>query len=294
MLTAKCLLGRNSPATHDRARRNSIKLVASDVELCITSDYVISIVPPRDALAIAKRIVVASTDRGCGPRSQPLCFVDLNAISPKSAREIAELFAKEAPEVRYIDGGIIGGPPQIRDDGSWSVPKVPVSGPHMLSEAQPGGAELAQVLNVNHLNSAIGSATGLKMCFAALSKGFTALAIQSFTTAHNLQVLPELKEHLEWLNPASLKTAERGLVGMPPKAYRWVKEMEEIAATFETDGGFSAAESPFRGIAGVYELVAYGTALGEEKTESRAQGTTSDDVARLMAEGTRRRKEKAE
>ena len=51
-----------------------------------------------------------------------------------------------------------------------------------------------------------------------LGKGFTALAIQSFTTAHNLGVIPELKAHMEEFNPSGLRNAERSLPGMCPKA----------------------------------------------------------------------------
>lgn len=61
------------------------------------------------------------------------------------------------------------------------------------------GENLAQVLNVKHISDRIGPATGLKMCFAALSKGFMALTIQSFTTAQNLGVVNELRVLIdEW------------------------------------------------------------------------------------------------
>jgi hypothetical protein len=195
--------------------------------------------------------------------------------------------------VRLIDGGIIGGPPSRTENG-WTTPSVPVSGPHKVAEAQPSGRDLAGVLNMQHVNGTIGSATGLKMCFASLSKGFTALAIESFTTAHNLGVTKELTAHLEQYNPAAAKTAPKSLTSMPPKAYRWVREMEEIADTFETDGGFTDQESIFRPIARVYDLVAHDTDLGKEVTEDRKRGKTADDVAALMSEGTRRRKEKAD
>ena len=82
--------------------------------------------------------------------------------------------------------------------------------------------------------------------------------------------------------------------GMCPKAYRWVREMEEIAETFEADGGFDGTESMFRPIAEVYELVANGTDLGKETTEDRRRGKTLDDVAKLMSEGTERRKVKTD
>jgi len=283
-----------SEATQARAKKNNIELVSTDLELCNSADYILSIVPPKDAKAIAQRIVKAVTSFEFNKRSSPLFFLDLNAISPQTARDIDDLIRPSSPNVKFIDGGIIGGPPAIKEDGTWSRPSIVVSGPHQLSRAQPGGDALAQALNVKHVSESIGSATGLKMCFASLSKGFTALAIQSFTTAHNLGVLDELRSHLDEFNPAFRAGAERGLASMAPKAYRWVAEMDEIAKTFEADGGFNEEESPFRAIARTYHLVAHETELGKEVTENRQRGKTADDVALLMAQGTDRRKVKTD
>ena len=106
--------------------------------------------------------------------------------------------------------------------------------------------------------------------------------------------MPELKEQLSQFNPSALKNAERSLVSMCPKAYRWVHEMREIAETFEADGGFEGQESIFRSIAEVYELVANGTELGKEVVGERKRGMTVEDVSLGVSEGTRRRKEKVE
>ena len=234
-------------------------------------------------------------------RGSPLVFLDLNAISPATARSIASLLANHASHVQYIDGGIIGGPPHLdqnsADDnrgGEWDCPSIPVSGPIHLENLIPSGTSLARLLHISHVSEEIGAAAGLKMCFAALSKGFTALAIQSFTTAHNLGILPELKAQLAEHNPSALKRAEGGLPGMCPKAYRWVHEMEEIADTFEVDGGFDGEESSFRSIARVFDFVANQTVLGEEKAGMRERGKTAEEVARWIGEGTKRRKEKVE
>ena len=282
-----------SQATQHRAKNNSIHLVPNDIDLCNDSDYIVSIVPPRDAIETAQRIVTASSSSAFRHRVNPLYYLDLNAISPKSARDIIDLIARSSPNVRFIDGGIIGGPPKAnKDDGTWTCPSIPVSGPHHLSRAEPHGTQLAQALNSKHVNDTIGAATGLKMCFASLTKGFTALAIQSFTTAHNLGVVPELKAHMAQYNPAGLHNAERSLPAMCPKAYRWVHEMREIAETFEADGGFEKGESIFEAVAEIYDLVANGTVLGEEVTEERKRGKTAEDVAALVSEGTERRKVK--
>ena len=266
----------------------------TDNDLFKDSDYILSIVPPRDALATAKRIVNASSSSSVRQRANPLYYLDLNAVSPKSARETGDLISRSSQNVRFIDGGIIGAPPSQKDGGSWNRPSVPASGPYRLDEAEPAGKQLAEVLNVKHVNDTIGAASGLKMCFASLTKGYTALAIQSFTTAHNLGVIPELKSHMEEYNPAGLKIAEKSLPSMCPKAHRWVHEMREIAETFEADGGFEETESSFRSVAEIYDLVANGTELGKEVTEDRKRGKTAEDVAALVSEGTAARKLKTD
>lgn len=151
---------------------------------------------------------------------------------------------------------------------------------------------MMETLNMKHINETIGSATGLKMCFASINKGFIALAIEMYTTAQKLGVTDELRAHLDEYAPGTKDKAERGLIVMPPKAYRWVAEMDEIAETFEADGGFNKDESIFRAVARLYDLVANGSELGGETVENRQKGKTADDVARLMAEGIERRKVK--
>lgn len=76
-------------------------------------------------------------------------------------------------------------------------PSVVVSGPHSLDDAPTSGAHLTKVLNMKHIADTIRPTSGLKMCFASTTKGLTAIAIQSFTTAHTLGVLDDLQAHLE-------------------------------------------------------------------------------------------------
>ena len=193
---------------------------------------------------------------------------------------------------RILSEKIIGGAPKLQDNGTWTKPSLVVSGPHTLDDAPVSGPHLAKALNIKHIANAIGPASGLKMCFASTTKGLTAIAIQSFTTAHKLGVLDELQGHLKDYSPKTGELAARGLVGMPPKAYRWVDEMKEIAATFHTEAGFE--DSIFNGASEIYRFVADDTDLGKEKTENRTVGTTPEDVARLMGQGLERKKEKVE
>lgn len=211
-------------------------------DLVDQSDCLLSIVPPRDALTTAHRIVEASSARPA-VRDTPLWVIDLNAVSPQTAREIESVITEasaSSSHLRYIDGGIVGGPPRPLqptnpNEPSWHCPSLIVSGPEKLPDEK-----LSRTLNIKHISDKIGVATGLKMCFASLTKGFFALAIQSFTTAHSLGVLPHLKDLMEEYNPATLRIAEKGVVGMPPKAYRWVREMKEIGDTMRDDGGFES------------------------------------------------------
>ena len=250
--------------------------------------------PPRDAAATAKRILAAVKNKS-RQKDNPLYYLDLNAISPRSAKSIAALF--ESSPIRFIDGGIIGGAPTQADPSdqasAWSYrPSIPASGPHALQDAPVSGNNLATKLNMKHIAPTIGSASGLKMCFASMNKGFCAIAIQAFTTANTLGVLPELQSHLKEYSPKTGEQANRGLVGMPPKAYRWVHEMVEIADTFSEEGGFD--KNMFIGASSVYKAVAEDTLLGEEKTSSRKRGRTVEDVANLMVEGITKKKKKAE
>ena len=279
----------------------------------LQADIIISIVPPRDAVANARRIADACRAASVTKRARrtpSLTYVDLNAISPKTAKTIAALMTAEVspaaqrkrtasfsfqsePEsqsvaVDFLDGGIIGGPPHLQADKTWKCPSVVVSGPraHSLDEA------LSTILNLKHISDIIGPASALKACFASLTKGFTALSILSFTTASACGVLPELQKHLEDFNPGGGAAATRGLVGMPPKAYRWVDEMREIGETFAEVGGFGeglGGRPVFDGISEVYRFVAEGTDLGLEKTGKRKRGTTVEDITKSVREGMRKR-----
>ncbi|KAK8042027.1 hypothetical protein PG993_006550 [Apiospora rasikravindrae] len=293
-----------SQETIDRCQAANVEIHKSDVELTDACSVILSVVPPRDALSTATRVVeslVGVSQRASGP----LYFVDLNAVAPSTVRQTADLITKSRAPIRFVDGCILGGPPSPKkkseEDGasssnadadknisvSWSRPSIPTSGPHKLSDIPVYGENLATTLNTRHISPEVGAASGLKMCFASTTKGFTALAIQSFTTAQKLGVLDELKQELSDRN--AWERAAGSVTAMAPKAYRWVREMEEIALTFEEDGGF--APDSFQGAAKVFQAVA-DSELGQEKIGKRKRGTTVEDVAEALSEGMDKRKKK--
>jgi len=190
--------------------------------------------------------------------------------------------------IKFLDGGIIGGPPS-KDDGSdaWKKPSIPISGPQDLLPK-----DFMTILNMKMISDKIGSASALKACFASLTKGFTALSILSFTTAQTCGVLPELQAHLDEFAPGLRGRAEKGMTGMAPKAYRWVDEMKQIGETFKGIGGLRMGRETYDGIAEVYRFVAEDTVLGEERVNKRKRGTTAEDVTTAMAEGVDKKMKK--
>ncbi|KFY69253.1 hypothetical protein V496_00387 [Pseudogymnoascus sp. VKM F-4515 (FW-2607)] len=279
-----------SENTQARARKAGVNLSPSIESLVSSCSAIFSIVPPRDAKKTAQRIVSALSPAP-GSRKSPLYFVDMNAISPNSAVEINAVLSVN-PNVRHVDGGIIGGVPYPKerdadDKPKWHCPSFILSGPYEIPDPA-----LSVTLNVQHLDLQIGSATGLKMCFACTTKGFVSLAIQSFTTAQELGVLGELREYLQKYNPSTLTLAEKGLVTMAPKAYRWVHEMMEIADTMAENGGFG--KGLFQEVAEVYRIVADDSELGKEQPDARVRGKTVSDVTKVLAEGMKAKKLKSE
>ena len=185
------------------------------------ADVILSILPPGRALELARAV-----GRDAGP-----LYVDCNAVSPATAVAVGEAVGE-----RYVDAGIIGPP---------DAPRFYASG--------PCAQELAELpLDVRVLEGPVGHASGLKMCYAALTKGLTALLTESMVTAEAMGLRQALEAELADSQPQFLSAAHVGLPAMVPKAYRWVAEMEEIAATFAACG---LTPRMLEGAAEVYRFV---------------------------------------
>ena len=237
------LTGR-SQSTRALAEAAGIEDAGSLADAVHHADLVLSILPPGRALELAQEV---------GPDPGPL-YVDCNAVSPATVRTIRRVIGD-----RFVDAGIIGAP---------ASPRFYASGPH--------AHELTKLpLDVRVLGDEMGQASALKMCYAALTKGLTALLTESMVTAQANGVYDGLREELADSQPQFLASAERGLPGMVPKAYRWIAEMEEIASTFEATG---LTPRMLLGAADVYRLVE------EARTAaiSRDLATIDSVVAALM------------
>ncbi len=214
-----CLQGR-SPRTRSLAAQAGIAQVDSYEELVQQADLLLSILVPAQALTAARQVAEALRRTGAD-----LLYVDCNAISPETVRRLGQ--EVEQAGARFVDASIIGPPP--REPGAT---RFYASGPHAAQFAalQPFG------LDVRVIGETVGHASALKMCYAALTKGLTALGTELLVAAQALGVWPALRQEFEASQPAMLQGMTRSLPGMPAKAYRWVGEMEEIAATFEQVG----------------------------------------------------------
>jgi 3-hydroxyisobutyrate dehydrogenase-like beta-hydroxyacid dehydrogenase len=209
----------------ERVRRAGLEVVADDDGLVSGVDFVLSIVPPGVAVEVAERL------RGPLERAQtkPI-FVECNAVSPLTVRKIENILA--ATGCGFIDAGIIGGPPPEGAENAAKGPRFYASGPlaFMLTQLSVYGLDIAL------LDGPVGAASGLKLSYAGLTKGLTALAAAMVGGAARHGLAEALLSELARSQPDLLKRCERFLPTMPAKAYRWVAEMEQIAEFLGEEG----------------------------------------------------------
>ncbi len=210
---------------------------ASDEELAAT-DFVLSILPPGDAVALAQRLVPALSASNAKP-----IYVDCNAISPPTLERVAAAIAPTGSPL--VDAGIIGSPPQPGDAG----PRFYASGPHA-----PRFAALKQYgLDIRVLEGPLTAASALKMSYAGITKGTQALGAAMMLAATRGGSADALFAELSTSQPQILAWMRRQLAIMPPKAYRWVAEMHEIADFVGED---PSAHELYVGAAHFYEQIA--------------------------------------
>jgi 3-hydroxyisobutyrate dehydrogenase-like beta-hydroxyacid dehydrogenase len=256
-----CLAGRG-PGSRERAARAGLEDARDLEDLVRVCDMLLSIVPPAVAGAVADQVAAAVRATGAS-----LLYADCNAIAPRTARDIARTVTEAG--ARFADGGIIGPPPTTPGN------RIFTSGPGAREFAGLGGFGL----DIRVLEGEVGQASGLKMCYAALTKGLSALGAELLISAEKMDLLDPLLAELRDSQATVLDWLERSVPGMPPKARRWVSEMEEIAATFAHEG-----QSPgyHRAASELYRRVGQ-TALGQERPESRDTTRTLRAVIEELA-----------
>jgi 3-hydroxyisobutyrate dehydrogenase-like beta-hydroxyacid dehydrogenase len=239
-----------SQASAERAKAAGMAPV-EDAEIA-QADYVLSIVPPKEALPLAERLAPSLS----AANKKPL-YVDCNAVSPETAEKIAAVIA--AIGCPFADGGIIGGPPRAGYDG----PVFYVSG----SEAKRLDVLNEYGLVFRAMDGPIGAASALKMCYGGITKGLTAVGSAMVLAAHRAGIADTLHAELSASQPQLMARLSGSVPDMFSRVYRWVAEMEEIASFT----GDRAERDMYQGIAGLYERLAADTENSREEIETLAK-----------------------
>ncbi|KAJ7082634.1 hypothetical protein B0H15DRAFT_940316 [Mycena belliarum] len=240
-----------SAATVQRAKEAGMEH-ASYAEIAARATCVLSVVPPKDAFAVAEAL--AGACKAAGPE-RALTFVDCNAVNPDSVKRMAALF--EGTAVHFIDGAIVGAPPSDTYN----------PGIYVSSDGKDAGAldEFVSMakgfgLNVFPLKGAdagVGDASALKMAHAGIVKGATGLFVTMILAAHSTSpsTAEGLLHALNLSQPAFVDLIIRMIPQMIPKAYRFIKEMDEIVGFVGAEEGktFEGLEKVFGRVATAHE-----------------------------------------
>jgi 3-hydroxyisobutyrate dehydrogenase-like beta-hydroxyacid dehydrogenase len=182
----------------------------------VVVDVVLSIGPPGEAEEMAAAIADASTAAGATP-----LVVDLNAISPATARRIESALAGAGLDL--VDGSI-SGPPPLQP----GTTRIYLSGMRAdeVAALPFSGVDLVEV------GDEVGTASAVKMSTASVYKGSIALLTQALLTARANGVLAFVLDDLG----ERAADAARSIARSATKSSRYVAEMEEIAATQSAAG----------------------------------------------------------
>ena len=230
------LAGR-SAASGKRAERAGLVAASSDDEI-VTADIILSVVPPKDAAGLAERLKPAIARAAKKP-----IYVDCNAVAPQTAEQIGAIL--QGSGASYVDGGIIGPPPTPTTPGA----RLYVSGERARDVMRLN----THGLDTRFLDGPIGAASALKMSYAGVTKGFTAISALMMLGASRAGCADMLHKELAESQTPLLGWLGRQMPKMPPKAYRWVAEMEEIGAFLD---GIAGGREAYESIARLYQHVA--------------------------------------
>jgi 3-hydroxyisobutyrate dehydrogenase-like beta-hydroxyacid dehydrogenase len=195
-------------------RANDAGIQAVDDRQLAEADFLLSIVPPGEALALAQRLAPVLADANHKP-----VYVECNAISPPTMLKVADVIKPTG--CGFVGAGIIGPPPKL---GSSNT-KIYAAG----SFAKDLAALNDYGLIVRVLDGPLTAASALKMSYAGITKGFTALGAAMMLAATRGGSAEALKAELAESQSELLGFLGKSVPGMYAKAYRWVAEMDEIA-----------------------------------------------------------------
>lgn len=214
-------LSGRSPPTRARAEAAGFRDAGTVDAVLAAADIVLSIMPPEFAPATAETVAEAMRRTGHTPP-----YADCNAVSPETARRIGA--AIEAAGAKFIDGGIVGSPPGKTDKPT----RLFVSG----ADAALMDAFDGRGVDIRQCGPETGRGSAVKMCYAGITKGTSALHTAVLIAAEALGVADELHEELAFSQGGQLKRMESLTPALPAVAARYIGEMREIAQTMGSVG----------------------------------------------------------
>ncbi len=232
----RSLLSGRSASTLARAKAAGMVDATEDgIAAC---DFILSIVPPGEALGLAERLAPALRAAAKKP-----VYVDCNAVAPSTVLRIARVVQETG--ATFVDGGIIG-PPPAPDSKNTRI--------YLSGDAASRVTVLREYgLNMPVQEGPIGAASAMKLSYAGFTKGFTALGAAMMLAATRAGTADALIAEMTVSQPLLLGWLTRQMPKMPDKAYRWVAEMEEIATFVGED---PAGAQFYLGAAKLYERIA--------------------------------------
>jgi 3-hydroxyisobutyrate dehydrogenase-like beta-hydroxyacid dehydrogenase len=208
-------------------------------ELCQTSEIIFSVCPPHAAEGVAKAVIETGF-KGL--------YLDANAISPQRSIRIGQMMEENG--IHFIDGGIIGGP-AWKPNETWLY----LSGKDAEKIAN---CFTTGPLETKIIGGEIGKASALKMCYAAYSKGTTALLSAILAAAESFDVRDELYQQWDMDDSSFSAQVNQRATRVTAKAWRFEGEMHEIASTFQEaglpDGFHKAAAEIYQRMAGFKDI----------------------------------------
>ena len=257
-----CTDGR-SQRTKNLAEMAGLRQVATLEDMVIQADLVLSIMVPSKAMSFVREISPHFESS-----KTPTYFADCNAVSPQSALAMAEVINQAGG--KFIDGGIIGTAPTKGD-----TPRFYVSGPDASVVMELDGRGII----VKAIGNKVGQASGIKMCYAALTKGTNTLHVALLTAASRMGLTDDLRKEFEFSQKSHLAAMEKGISRLPANAHRWIGEMEEIAATFENLG---VTPNFHKGAAEIYKML-NSTPFAKESPETIDKDRTNWDTIEAVS-----------
>jgi putative dehydrogenase len=258
-----------SESTAARARDAGM-VTASDEEIA-SADFILSILPPGDALSLAERFAQALKASNAKP-----VYVDCNAINPATVARVAAAIASTG--CPFVDCGIIGGPPAPIPLERADQARVEVTGPRFYASGKAAFHFITlrqYALDVRVLDGPLSAASALKMSYAGITKGTQAVGAAMILAAIRAGSSEALFKELEFSQKEMLAQFKQQLPMMPAKAYRWIAEMQEIAGFV---GENPAARELYDGAAHFYERIAEDFAA-EKKEVSALKTFLHKDVS---------------